>query len=432
MNDGWGPDAQYIAQGIIAFVETGFSEAAEAAEKLTTLAEQATSKMEGLAHVLGRVLTSAIQAPGRMIDWLTAKIHGLAGAISNSGIGQISRLLSFSGGLGLSGLFYGAARGTIEMQQFSVALRNLVNELGDRLAPYLRMATQTIIELTRAWKELSEETKQSITKWALWITGIATAIALLPTFISIIGAVVGAIGTLIAIITSPFTLFVAALAGAVVAADAAFGGEIISASRNAAEGIVDNTKTWSQYITDSLIGLVSAFGKFWNKVMEFAAKAATFVRDTWGDTVNWLARRLAQAGEWSGVLPKGTAKQLEDEIKRELKDRKPIDLGAAMFNLDNVGPNFRKFVDAIRNGLDFNGALARIQQAGQNANGFGRGQAQWEGVEDTWLRAQMTSAQTTGGPVNQIAGNVNGIKIVLEQSQQSLRRIEMKPGAIIP
>lgn len=431
MNQGWGPDAQYIAEGIIAFVETGFSAAYASAEKLAKVAETATSRMESLAKAMGRGLTAALTAPARAVDMLVNKINGLASAIANSGIGQLSRIASFGGALGIGGLLFGAGRGSQEMSQFTTALQTLTNEIGDKLAPYVRMATQALSEMTAWWRRLDNELKTQITRWAVIGTVIATTIALLPTFLSIIGAIVAAVGTLVAIITSPFTLFIAALTATVLAVDKAFGGDMVDAAANAAKGIVDNTKTWTEYIVESLGGLLESFGKFWNQIMEWSSKAATFVRDTWVHTTNHVARILAAVGEGVGALPAGTRKALNEDIKNELAKMKPIEFDK--IDIGGIKPGMGALVHGLQKQFaDFGDALKRIKGAGAGDFGFSRGQAQWEGLEDVWLRAQKSAAETTGGPVQRILDGIKDMKNINNDQLGVLRNIEKKPGAVIP
>lgn len=410
MNAGYGPDAESIAKGVIAFVETGFSAAFASAEKLAKVAETATTAMGKLATAMGRGLTAALQAPSRMIDALTGKIYGIANAMANSGLGRLSQMLSFSGGLGIGGLFYAAARGTVEMNQFSVAVRNLVNVMGDQLAPYLRLVTSAIIEMTSWWRGLDIATRRSITGWALVATAIATVIALLPVVIYVVGGIVAAIGTLVAIVTSPWVLMMAA-AGAAAVAIGVFFDYISGSSDKAGQNINKSNKSWFSNFLDFVSSGIMGWAKFWNAAMEWGAKAVNFINERLKDAGLAMALLIAKVehitdprfnlrtdeqneAEWQKKKARimrnrenDSAPLISDDAMRKAQvdiDKLKKGVGEWKNKLEGIGipPAFKKLFDNLLN---------------LEGPGFGRGQAQWEGFEDTWLRAQRASAETTTG-----------------------------------
>jgi hypothetical protein len=112
---------------------------------------------------------------------------------------------------------------------FSGALARLRNHVGDaaeafgqRLAPYLRTASDFIMRCTRFVRGLSDSQADLVIKIAAVTAGVAAALVVLPALVSVLGAVMtvaGGVGTvlvglgkvLIAVVTGPLAGFVAGL-----------------------------------------------------------------------------------------------------------------------------------------------------------------------------------------------------------------------------
>lgn len=399
---GGGSATSYLAQGLIQFAEEGLDRALAGAEALAKAANMATAAFGRTAEAattgLAKTLVSALQAPARMIDAIRDKLQQMAAAISGSGLAQLARMTSLSGGLGIGSIFYGASRGTGEANEFNMALQNLLETVGDKLAPYFRMATQAVKELTQVWVNLGSHLQEQVTKWALVVTEVSGFIALLPTIISIIAGIVGAIGTLVAIITSPFTLGLVAIAGLITGLNALW--EYMSGgSQSATEIMTDSTKNWFDAMVDYISKIGKNFASMWNYVTETAAGAFNWIASKMAKISDFLADVISSTGEMVGLLPEGTTAELRkmENIKAPVLDPKAFQL-----NPDDVKNNIKDAANGAKEGFNsayemiadgqIGKAMNRIKAAGGADQGFTRGQAAFESGDATTNRLQLAAA----------------------------------------
>src|SRR5262245_9822509 len=161
------------------------------------------------------------------------------------------------------------------------------------------MLTQGILELTRWFRSLDEATKANIARWALITAAVGAFLALLPTLISLAGAVVGGIVA----IGGASAGVVAAVAG-VGAALAMLFAYMVGESDNVANNMSDANQTWVDNVLRGVQTVGIALAKFYNWIITQAAKVS-----------DAMAVGLAKVGEWINEVPKGTADALKDEPK---------------------------------------------------------------------------------------------------------------------
>lgn len=111
--------------------------------------------------------------------------------------------------------------------QFAMAMNDLKtagSELGstllETLSPAIEKISEFIQTITDKWNQLSPGTQEMIVKAALVAAALGPVLVIIGTLISSIGAIVGALGTLgpvLAVLTGPFGLIVAAIAAAIAA-----------------------------------------------------------------------------------------------------------------------------------------------------------------------------------------------------------------------
>ena len=176
-----------------------------------TIAKQIVEfSVSGLSKAIAGV-RGTLNAMKKMAVETTEQVKALTNAVGNAA--------KIGAGLGagfLATFGRGAMEGTVEADRLGKAFTYLTRVVGDSLAPYVRMLTDYIIQAAQAYRALSPETKKTITQVALFAAGIGTALVVLPTLIT----TVGALGAALAAIFSPAAL---AIAGIAALADAATG-----------------------------------------------------------------------------------------------------------------------------------------------------------------------------------------------------------------
>jgi hypothetical protein len=323
-----------------------------------------------------------------------AKSFGEQAKTAFSGIAGLAGKLSLGGGAGIGGILFGAGRGTVEMDQFTTSMERLVRAVGDKLAPYVRMATEGVTMMTEAWNGLGSEMQTIVTKWAVIGTAIAGVIALLPTIAGAIGAVLSTIGAMAAIITSPFVVTVAAIGAVIVAAGALYA-YLSGGMSETAESMTDATGDWK----DSVIGwtglIAKTFAQMWNAILQGFTTAFNFISKKFASISDWIADLMASWGEWLGLFEKGTTDALRamDPIKAITIDTKGLELDP-----DKAAEAAKSFGRGVKDSMNdalgaIDKAMGRITKAGASNEGFGRGQVAWEGIGDTWSRLQGAAAK---------------------------------------
>ena len=109
---------------------------------------------------------------------------------------------------------------TMAMNDLKTAGSELGSTLLETLTPAIEKISEFIQKITEKWNELSPGTQDMIVKAALVAAALGPVLVIIGTLISSIGAIVGAIGTLgpvLAVLTGPFGLIVAAIAAAIAA-----------------------------------------------------------------------------------------------------------------------------------------------------------------------------------------------------------------------
>lgn len=109
---------------------------------------------------------------------------------------------------------------TMAMNDLKTAGSELGSTLLETLTPAIEKISEFIQKITDKWNELSPGTQEMIVKAALVAAALGPVLVVIGTLISSIGAIVGAIGTLgpvLAVLTGPFGLIVAAIAAAIAA-----------------------------------------------------------------------------------------------------------------------------------------------------------------------------------------------------------------------
>lgn len=94
--------------------------------------------------------------------------------------------------------YYGraASAGTVEADQFARANEYLGRVIGQATAPYVRALTTGVYSAAQAYRQLSPATQSAVVQVALFAAGLGTAVVLLPTIVSTVGALVGALSLL--------------------------------------------------------------------------------------------------------------------------------------------------------------------------------------------------------------------------------------------
>lgn len=374
---------------------------AKAIGKGMDAAAASMTKAEKAATAFASRVASAFAAPGRMVASLGKGIDDMAAKMSSSGIGKLSKLLSFGGGLGVGGLMAGASQDTVEADALSHAVERLTRIVGSAFAPYMRMATAALNEAANWFGQLDAATTASIAKWAMIVTGVAGFVALLPVAIGFIGTLVGAFATLM----SPIGLVVAglALAGA---AFAGFFDDSVANSESSSEAIEGSQKGWIETVTEYMGKLVVSFGKGWNQIMDWAGKAANFFKNVWAKAVDGIATGLASLGESIGMLPEGTVASLAEDIERERKraEKNPIDLSSWKINVDALGERVAGLgAEFESRASDLTAAFGRIGNAGGEGGFAKKMPSKFEGGDDTWQRIQLGLINSTDNPAKATA-----------------------------
>jgi hypothetical protein len=400
-----------VAEAVVEFVAKGV--------------DRVLAQSKAVVGVVNQIAKAAYAAQQRLANMATRFSTG-------SGLTHIARMFSATGVLGIGGIAAGAARGTVELEQFGKAVDLAVRAVGDQFAPYLRMATLALADFAGWFMTLDREMVANVTKWALLGAGIAGAIAALPAVVGVLGAV----GSIIATLLSPLGLVVAGVI-AVAGVFTDWFGLMGNGAAEAANNVNEANRTWVGNLVDWIKGLATAFAGFWNNVQDWAAKTATFVRNTWKDIVNGLALAMAAAGEAVGALPKGTVDELWKDVAKEIANRKPIefqgiDIGAMGLGMDAVAGNINaKMGDAAKMWEDLRrragegvGFRVRMEGGGfENLQGtFDRLQKAFseQGGATEFRRQALQKADQIKRAVEQVGANVagalNGLPLVVAGS----------------
>jgi hypothetical protein len=310
-----------------------------------------------------------------------------------AGLGVLAGRLTFGGSLGLAGIITGSARGTEEGFRFGQALEYLTRVLGEGFAPYVRMVTQGMIDLANWFRNLSDETKNSIAQWSLLTAGFGAAIAIVPMLARALASVFG----VLAAITSPTFIAITAIA-ALTAAAARMFGFFESGGADAADALNASNQSWIGSLIRGVGAATVAVSKMFNWILTQSAKISDFI-----------AEMIAGWGEALGMLPAGTF--------QAVRAMPPIQ--APQIDVAGVDQFFQKVQrGAGQAAVGFDDLLARVQRGGdifnrlQRAANFGQGfqfrmTVGFEGLQQTFERLQKGLAETDAGILERQLAKLN-------------------------
>lgn len=339
--------------------------------------QKATGKIGGSAAEaqsfvsrLSSALLTGFRAPSAILSGVAAGIRRAKETME--GLAAVASRVAAGGGLGIGGIIAAAARGTVEGERFGQAIEQLTRTIGDAFAPYVRMATAAVQELTTWFGNLSQGTKDAIAQWSLITAGVASLVAFLPVAVAGVASLAGVLAAL----TSPAVLAVGAIAALTVAAGRMFG-FFQSGGADMADGLNQSNQTWLGSLVKGIGAATTAMARMFNWVMEKASAAS-----------DWIAERLAMIGELWGILPPGTV----DMIRKMPTIVAPqIDVGAVDQFFGKVQRGADKavvgFEDLIAQLQAGDGLINRIRQQANFGQGFTvRGEVQLESLGGTWDR----------------------------------------------
>lgn len=217
-----------------------------------------------------------------IIDKIKEKFQGL----------KLSALVAGGAIAGAVGMLTRAASaGTVEGEQLAKSYEIAGKVVGDMFAPYVRMTTELVNKFTQYWQSLSSSLKASIGRWAMLTSAAIAFAAALPLVMAGITGVI----SLLAAITSPIGLAIAAITSMIAYFAGAF----------------DSTKTWEQV----LASFIEFFLNIWTKaqnafesfcsemvslydanigpLMETMESAWTSVSETVGSVISSLAETVS-------------------------------------------------------------------------------------------------------------------------------------------
>lgn len=175
-----------IARAFVEFTEKGIEEYSDKTNKAVRATEKVTDaagKAEKASKKMSSESAKGMKDAGRSVDDLHKKIERLVGRMKASDLYAVAKAFTFGGGLGLGGIFAGAARGSNEMERFGYSLEQLMRKLGAGFAPIVRGATMVLDQLAKEWMALSPAQRDAAFNFGLWTTGISAAVVAIPTLI---------------------------------------------------------------------------------------------------------------------------------------------------------------------------------------------------------------------------------------------------------
>ena len=434
-------------KGIIGNLETQLGNS----QKRTESFAQALNNIPKLVGKMGGSfggLTAAIGGPIAAVRGLTDQAAGLA------------RAVSFGGGLGIGALVTGAARGTVEGERFALAMEYVVRVVGDKFAPYVRMATDALYDFAAWFKSLDQDSVRTAAKIAIVVTAIAGLVALAPLIMGVVGAVVsfgvgivGTVGTVIGAVVGIFTGLLS-LAGAVVGSMAVIGPVIA--------GFVGSISLASLPIAFAITGMVAlaaavvalgvyaadAFGLFdtsatksgavaqiagenWastfmrhiQQVVNFFVEKLNWIFRTWTDAINLITLSSDKAFQ---IDPKGF-NDLANSIRRGVSD--PVGEAGKMlegltgksFSIGGKGGPLGGITDYLKT---LEGREGDRQNKGEKDGFTRRGSVNFESLQSTWERLNKSLGERDTAAVQaQMGKDVGAIKDFMKPLGDMLKKV---------
>lgn len=315
------------------------------------------------------------------------------------------------------------ASGTREADNLSAAYQYAAQVISTMFAPAMRFVTTLLVRAGDAIMNLSPQTKQWVVGITLVTTGLVAAAGAAILFTTILGGLGTVAAIAWAVVTSPVTLVIAAIAGLTLAFASLFG--YMSEGSVTASGDLDKAnKSWIGHAIDGLGWLADKFAQFFNWTMRQAAEASDFI-----------AWALSSAGEELGILEKGTTAVLNsmEKIKPFQIDRSGL---GNFFNDLSQGaekniPTFSellKYATGIGSAVrDIPALLSKLTNpAGMKLNA--KMTVSFESLQDSFDRLQSAFASGTQ------SDKLEQIRKEGEETNEILNRILGKivpPGAIV-
>jgi hypothetical protein len=347
-------------------------------------------------------------------------VEGAKGALSTvkQAVGHVATAAKWVAGVGAAvqgGIIAKALQGTQEAHELGQAFEYLVRVVGQSFAPYVRMLTTLLAALAGWFRSLSPETQRWIAVVGIAAVAIAALIALAPTIAAawsaagaVIGAVWAGVAAVIGFVFSPIGLITLAVVG-LIAAFAALFVYLTGGWSDVANSTNDANKSWVEKAIDWIQAVAKAFGQGFNWIMRQAAK-----------TSDWIAEKLADAGEYLGILPEGTGKAV-----REMPPIEPFQLDLTKIDLffKKVKGGVNAVAPAVK-GLwgtlsDLFGELMNPS----NPKGFTlRMKVELEGLQGTYDRLLKAFAEGDGEDIQ---------KQILEQNKEFNQKLDRVREALV-
>lgn len=345
----------------------------------------AAAQARAFAQRMGSALVTAVSGPSRLFGAVSRGFRQMNETMQR--VAGVARVVGGAGAIGIGGLLAGAVRGTVEADRLGQAWERFSRTIGDGFAPYVRAATTAIEDLTAWFRNLDQATKDNVTQWALITAGVAGFVAFLPVMIAGISGVAGVLAAL----TSPFALVVGGIA-LVVAAAAKMFGLFDTGGTSAADSLNESNQSWLGAMVKGVGAATKAVAGFFNFIAQQGAKISDFLADL-----------LARAGEFSGLLPEGTVKELR---KMPPIQAPQIDVGAIDEFFGHAERKAKSFEgqmgDLVAQANNLGKNIGRRIEAAKADGGFKiKMDVQFESLGGTWDRLQKALASREGANLDQ-------------------------------
>ena len=323
-----------------------------------------------LAELVISITAQGLGAVGAAIDALKKTLDSTTSAVVKLGTTFRQLTSGVAGGLtgavgSLVGLASSVSQNTVEGDRLGQAFTLLSRVVNDMFAPYVRMLTQGIMELTRWWQDLDAGLKSGLAQWIAVGAAVGVLVATLPVLVAGLSGVLGIAAALL----SPIGVLIGGLA--------ALGAGFLGAS---AAGM-----SWSEILEKALAGMIRG----WAVLQAIVQTTFTVLINTFQNIMK-VGENLANGNNLlAGVrdLGEGVGEIWENAIRQ--MDGAEARAGALRRELAGLVGNL-------------NGAFDRIRNAGRDQSGFRiRYDVQFEGLQSTFERLQKAFASNSGATIEQ-------------------------------
>lgn len=294
------------------------TEAAKTAGNLVELAGDLSAMFGGSTESAVQALTGALKGNYAMLDnygmgvnEATIKAKALEMGLSD-GTGELSLQAKQAAALALIMEQTADAQGQAareadgasgSMKGLMTELKNLSTELGQVLIPIITPFIAKLRDLVGRFKNLSDEQKQNIVKWAGIAAALGPVLLVVGKLIAFIPSLIAgfkALGVVLGVLTSPIGLVVVAI-GALVAwlvyawkTNENFRNGIINGWNNivaAAQQLATNIATW--------------FGNMVNTIITTGTNIVNSVKQTWDNVTTSISNAVGKAKEAASSVMQG-------------------------------------------------------------------------------------------------------------------------------